>query len=211
MAETTPATDTPKEVSAPPSTGTLLSTPPAPAQETAPAATTPAEQQTEGKKTDVAYEIKAPEGQSYDASVLSVYTDTAKELGITQDAAQKLIDKLGPAVAARQQEQIATLHTQWVEETKADAEIGGAKLQETLGYAQKAISAFGTDGLRSLLEQSGLGSHREIIALLSKAGRAISEDKLLTKGTSVVSETKSPAQDFNTVAARMYPKHATNA
>lgn len=206
-ASTPPATDTPKEVSAPPSTGTLLSTPPAPAPEAAPPAT-PAQ---DAPKPDAAYEIKAPEGQSYDASVLSVYTDTAKELGIAQDAAQKLIDKLGPAVAARQQEQIATLHTQWVEETKADAEIGGSKLQETLGYAQKALTAFGSDSLRSLLEQSGLGSHREIVALLARAGRAISEDKLLTKGTSVVTEAKPSAQDFNSVAARMYPKHAPTA
>jgi hypothetical protein len=210
MTETAPTTETPKEV-VNATGGTLLSTP-APTQP--PTDTPPASpEKSETKQTEESYEIQAPEGHAYDAETLKVYTDTAKELGIQKDAAQKMYEKLGETVAARQQAMVQEVHAKWVEETKADPEIGGVKLEESVRYANKAIAAFGTDGLRTLLENSGLGNNRDVIAFLAKAGRAISEDKLLTKGTSVVTDSRgaAPAQDFHSMAARMYPKHAKEA
>jgi hypothetical protein len=66
-----------------------------------------------------------------------------------------------------------------VTNSKGDKEFGGDKLSENLGVAKKALDAFGTAELRSLLNQSGLGDHPEVIRFMYRAGKAISEDRFV--------------------------------
>lgn len=126
------------------------------------------------------YDFKAPEGKEYDSSLLDNFSEAAKEANLTQDAAQKLLDKLAPAVATRQAEQIEALKTSWADATKADKEIGGDKLQENLAIAKKAYDTFASPELRKLLEDTGLGNHPEMIRAFVKAGKAISEDTFVS-------------------------------
>jgi hypothetical protein len=57
--------------------------------------------------------------------------------------------------------------------------MGGAKHEENLALANKAIDAFGTPELRTFLDESGLGNHPELLRAFHKAGSAISEDQLV--------------------------------
>lgn len=126
------------------------------------------------------YEFAAPEGKSYDDKTIAAYSEAAKELNLTQEAAQKMLDKLAPAIHDRQMEQIKAVREGWAEASRTDKEIGGDKLTETLSVAKKGLEKFGTPELKTLLDESGLGNHPEIIRAFARAGREISADKVVT-------------------------------
>jgi hypothetical protein len=129
------------------------------------------------------YEFKAPEGQSFDANVLAQFEEVAREINLPQAEAQKMLDKIAPALAQKQADIIKSAQDEWVASTKADKEIGGDKLDANLSVAKKALDAFGTPALRDLLNESGLGNHPEIIRAFYKAGKAISEDSFVPGGS----------------------------
>lgn len=147
------------------------------------------------------YEFKAPEGREFDAEVLTVFSEVAKELNLSQKAAQKILDKVGPTIEARQVEQAQALRQEWADTSKADKEFGGDKLAENLSVAKKALDQFGNPELRSLLEESGLGNHPEIIRFMFKAGQALSEDSYV--GPSPGGKGALP-KDFNSMASALY-------
>ena len=125
-----------------------------------------------------AYDLKMPEGVELDQAAAAEFTAIAKELKLDQAAAQKLAD-VGAKMAQRQVEAHAKLVESWAEQVKTDNEIGGDKLAENLGVARKALEAFGTPGLRDVLNATGLGNHPEVIRAFYKVGKAISEDRFV--------------------------------
>lgn len=131
------------------------------------------------------YEFKAPEGREFDAETIARFSEVAKELNLTNEAAQSILDKMGPQLASRQESQIKAIRNQWVEASTTDKEFGGEKLTENLSVAKKALDAFGSPELRTLLNESGLGNHPEVIRFMYRAGKAISEDQMVSgnKGT----------------------------
>ena len=116
------------------------------------------------------YEFKAAEGRTFDPEVLEAYSTVARELNLSQEAAQRVLDAMAPKVAERQQAQIEAVRKEWVSTSKGDKEFGGAK---------KALDTFGTAELRTLLNASGLGDHPEVIRFMYRAGKAISEDRFV--------------------------------
>lgn len=122
------------------------------------------------------YEFAAPEGQQLDDAVLGAYSEAAKELNLSQDAAQKVLSKVAPVILARQLERQAEMVKGWETASVTDKEFGGEKLNENIAIAEKALATFGSPELRSMLKESGLGKHPEVIRMLFKAGKAISED-----------------------------------
>ena len=142
-----------------------------------------AETKDEGEKPEGApekYEWAAPEGVMLDESVMGSLSEVAKELNLSQDAAQKLVDKMAPAMAQRQAAQVQAMQAEWRESSSGDAEFGGAKLAENMAVAKKALDAFATPEFRQLLEQTGMGNHPEVIRTFYRAGKAISEDGLVS-------------------------------
>lgn len=125
------------------------------------------------------YEFKPQEGRVFDDAIIAVYSDAARELNLSNEDAQKMLDKVAPVMAERQLAQIDAVKTEWESSAKTDKEFGGDKLTENLGTAKKALEAFGTPELKTLLNESGLGNHPEVIRLLFRAGKAISEDKFV--------------------------------
>ena len=129
------------------------------------------------------YEFQAPEGtEAFDPQVLDAFSAVAKDLNLPQDQAQQILDKMTPVIQARQVEQLQAAHDQWIQDAKADQEFGGEKLQENMAIAKKALDTFGSPELRTLLNQSGLGNHPELIRAFYRAGKAISEDRFVTSG-----------------------------
>ena len=142
-----------------------------------------AETEGEGEKPEGApekYEWAAPEGVTLDESILGSLSEVAKELNLPQAAAQKLVDKIAPVMAQRQVEQFEALRTEWRQASSSDQEFGGAKLTENMAVAKKALDAFGTREFRQLLEQTGMGNHPELIRTFYRAGKAISEDGMVS-------------------------------
>lgn len=137
---------------------------------------------------DAAYEpFKMPEGYEIDEAGNNDLTEIAKDLNLSQASAQKLVDKV-VALRQRDAEKLEAVHTSWVDQSKADKEFGGDKLNESLSLAQKALKEFGTPELGELLTGARLGNHPEIIRLLSRVGKSVSDAPIINGGKPVQSD-----------------------
>ena len=148
------------------------------------------------------YEFTAPEGNKFNPDVINDFSEVAKELNLSQKAAQKLVETMGPKIAERQLAQVQALHNEWTQASQVDKEFGGDNLNTNLAIAKKALDSFGTPQLRSLLQESGLGNNPEVIRFMYRAGKAISEDTFVA--SSAGSNSKSAPADFNSKAAQLY-------
>lgn len=130
-------------------------------------------------------DFTAPEGIELDAEMLEEFKPIAKELGLKQDDAQKLID-MQSKVAQRWQEavqqHVVDTRLGWRDAAQKDAEIGGEKFAENLALAKVGRDTFGTDALKTLLDESGLGDHPEVIRFFYKVGKANSEHDFVNQG-----------------------------
>lgn len=126
------------------------------------------------------YTVTLPEGfKDLDKGLLERFTPIGKELGLTQAAADKLVgiyaEGLKQAQATQDQAWEAT-KTKWADEVKADPELGGAKLQESVDISQKALKQFGGPKLVAFIEAWGLGNQPDFLRMMVKVGRALGED-----------------------------------
>lgn len=132
------------------------------------------------------YEFKPAEGQELDTSALEQFEPIARELNLTNEQAQKMVDlygtKIMPMVQQQQAEAWQKTTEQWAADVKADKEIGGDKLTANLSAAQRALDQFGDPELKEYLDSTGLGNHPALVKAFIKVGKAMSEDKVVTGG-----------------------------
>ena len=131
-----------------------------------------------------------PEGVNLDEAAMAEAIPVFKELNLSQDQAQKLVD-FDAARIQQADQQWAETNAQWVNDIKTDTEMGGGKFPETLQFAKTAMDKLGSDGLKQILNESGMGNHPEMVRVFSKMGRLLSEDQVHTGQPSAVS--KDPA------------------
>lgn len=134
------------------------------------------------------YEIKFGDKEA-DPEALAAFTPIAKELGLTNDQAQKLASfhneqmttLLGQQTKV-QTEAWANLQKTWVSEARADAEYGhlagGKTFDENGALIAKGLATFGTAGLNKALIDSGMGNHPEVARFFYRVGKAVSEDTI---------------------------------
>lgn len=128
------------------------------------------------------YEFTPVDGVEIDQSAVEMATPVLKELGLTNDQANKLVPVLQGVIANRDQQMvdsIATERAKWLTAAKADPEIGGKAFGDNLTLAATALDRLGfvkDSPFRKLLDESGLGNHPEMIRAWSKVGKAIGED-----------------------------------
>ena len=131
------------------------------------------------------YEFQAAEGVELDTEALKEFEPVARELNLTNEQAQKLVDaypKILAGVQQRQAEAWQKTTEQWAADVKADKEIGGDKLISNLSAAQRALDQFGTPELKEYLNTTGLGNHPDLVKTFVKIGKAMSEDGMVTGG-----------------------------
>ncbi len=154
-----------------------------------------AEPKTAGNKSTVdklrgapeTYDLKAPEGFKVDGDVQTALTSVARELDLSNEAAQKVVNAVTPALVKQGLAAGEAMIANWLAETKADPEIGGAKLDETVRLAQKGLE-LGPPGLRKVLGPlanggTGLGNQRDVLAFLAEVGRRVSADPKVVSGS----------------------------
>ncbi|MEP8938434.1 peptidase [Enterobacter mori] len=129
------------------------------------------------------YEFKPAEGQELDTAALEQFEPIARELNLTNEQAQKMVDlygtKIMPMVQKQQAEAWQKQTEGWAETVKADKEIGGDKLTANLSAAQRALDQFGTPELKEYLNATGLGNHPDLVKTFVKIGKAMSEDGMV--------------------------------
>ncbi|MFW0558657.1 peptidase [Enterobacter hormaechei] len=129
------------------------------------------------------YEFTAGEGVELDTEALKDFEPVARDLNLTNEQAQKLVDAYPKILAGVQQRQAEAWQKQtegWAETVKADKEIGGDKLTANLSAAQRALDQFGGPALKEYLDATGLGNHPELVKTFVKIGKAMSEDGMVT-------------------------------
>ena len=140
---------------------------------------------------DTYADFTLPEGIKIADDAMAEITPLFKELGLTQEQAQKLVDFQSKQVQASSESQIDAynqLMDSWVTECKNDSEIGGDKFDENIAIAQSAVQKFGTPGLKELLESHGVGNHPEMVRFMVKVGKLTSEDVPGASGGNITPE-----------------------
>lgn len=128
---------------------------------------------------DGKYNLQMPEGVELDQTLLDEVAPQFRELGLTTKQAQALTDKFIAAQTKRAEAQADTWAqtiTGWVDQAKADPEMGGAKWDSTVKTASGVVGKFGSPELKEYLNASGAGNHPEMIRFMAKVGAVISED-----------------------------------
>jgi len=141
-----------------------------------------------------------PEGIQLDESLMTEALPVFKELGLTQDAAQKLVDFHAARVQADAQNQVDAfnqLKTDWREQSVNDKEFGGDAFAENVKLAQAAVNKFGTPELKQLMEDYGVGNHPEMLRFMVKVGKLTAEDVPGSTGTA--------GAEKKDVVSMMYP------
>lgn len=150
-------------------------------------------------------DFNAPEGIELAGPVMDEFKGVAKELNLTQEQAQSLIDRVTPAMQARAVENIRRVSREWAERSENDAEIGGANFQATRANVWRVISNFGraADGTidPDVTEfiNSPMGNHPGALKLIARAGAKFGEAKIPTGNAA---QTSYSASDFYNDAKR---------
>jgi hypothetical protein len=172
----------------------------------------PAEQKAEAEAPVLPekYELTAPEGMTLDIEALAIADPVFRELGLTNDQAQKLMPVAGEYAQRIANGTLQAIHDQrvadraeMVKAAKADPEIGGAKWDESISFAALALDKLGMpkgSPFREFLRSEDLDNHPEMIRAMVKIGRALSEDTDFVRG-----DTAAPVANL---AHQIYPNNA---
>lgn len=129
------------------------------------------------------YDFAVPEGMELDQDLAGKFSDVAKELGLNNDQANKVVGLYADQIQGMQslqQEAWTKQVSDWEGELKSDPDFGGAKFNENAEIAKIAVNKFGGDELKTALNETGLGNHPAVVKFMHKVGLAISEDTFET-------------------------------
>lgn len=145
----------------------------------------------EGEKSEdkdgdkpIEYEdFAVPDGMEIDETVLNGAKDVFSKHGISQEAANDLVayytGMLSDQMKASQ-EAFSAQQQSWVDELKADKEIGGEKLDRSIMVAQKAFNKYANDELRETLTNTGLDRHPDMFRFFVKLANDVLDDSELS-------------------------------
>ena len=140
----------------------------------------------EGVKEDGAPEkyedFTAPDGVTIKPEQVESFSSLAKELNLSQENAQKLLDIQSNIVLEEikaQEEAFEENQKSWLETAKTDKEIGGANFEKNVGLASKAFQKLASPELQQFLADSKLTNHPELIRHFYRLEKLIGEDSVV--------------------------------
>lgn len=145
-------------------------------------------------------DFAVPDGVTVDPATMDEASGIFKEMNLSQENAQKLIDFQAKRAAEDMKNASDTWSKtmdEWAASAKSDKEFGGAKFEENISIAKEGKEAFGGEEFDNMLESTGVGNHPEMLRFLVKVGAVVKEHNIL-QGTST-------AASNTTAADRMYP------
>lgn len=148
---------------------------------------------------EVNYDLKAPENALFDNTHLEQFKGLAKELGLTPEAAQKLVERDNQLLSGfvdKRKEEWGQQTTQWAEQVKADKELGGENFSATVTSARAALDRFASPAFKQMLNETGYGNHPELVRLFSNIGKAMREDSRMAQAGAPPAKEKTMAEIF---------------
>lgn len=140
-----------------------------------------------------------PEGMALDQAALDQFTPVARELGLTQEQAQKLVGLYAGQMAQVQEmagQAWQQQRQEWQTAARRDPEFGGAKFDENLSLAKRALDQFGGPDLIEALNVTGAGDHPAVLKMFAAVARATGDHKLVSPGASAGPEAMSTAEYY---------------
>jgi hypothetical protein len=134
-------------------------------------------------KADLEIKIGLPEKTYLDAKDLEDIQALAKEHGLTNKQTQALLIKQSEKMDSFVNTQIENFKAKiagYESAIKTDKELGGEKYNQSVSLAQRVVEKYGNESLRNEFNQSGFGSHPEVIRMLSRIGRQMGDDQLIS-------------------------------
>lgn len=123
--------------------------------------------------------FKLPDDMQLDEGIMGEFSQLAKGANLPQDKAQALVElgaKMAKGFESAAQQSLADLKTQFATDLANDPKLGGEQLDANLAIAQRAINTYGSDELKSMLTESGLIKHPELVRFFHAVGQTVSED-----------------------------------
>lgn len=144
------------------------------------------------------YEFKAPEGMKLDQAMVDKFTPIAKEMGLSQEKAQKLVDLYADAMKASEAS-VKAVYEKFLSDSKAETiKSLGAEWRQEISFAAKTRDRLLSPETIEELNNAGLSNRISLIRDLIKIGKMISEDTLVSGGSG-------DANAGKTYADQMYP------
>lgn len=136
------------------------------------------------------YEFKPPpEGQTpFEESVMDAFKTSVRELNLTNDGAQSILDGVLPAMEEAAKEKLDGMRAEWKELSRTDKEFGGDAFKTSCQIANTALDRFCSAEMQSLLIESGFADHPEFVRAFVRIGKAISEDTILAGRDPIAAE-----------------------
>lgn len=137
-------------------------------------------------KEEVKYDLKLPEGTLLTQAEVDKIVSFAKDQGLSQESAQKLVEREHEILANykdNQEQQFEQMREQWFKQVEGDKELGGDNLKATAEMARRALDKFAPDSLKKFFAESPYGNHPDVIRMFSKIGKAMQDDKIVLSGT----------------------------
>jgi len=104
------------------------------------------------------YELSLPENSPLSKSVLDKIASEAKELRLTNEEAQELVEREHNAVTSYVKEQqvvLANRSEAWVTEVKEDKELGGEDFEKNSELAKRVANTFCSESFLTQLNETG--------------------------------------------------------
>lgn len=112
----------------------------------------------------------------FDEGTLAKFGEAVKELNLSQESAQKLLNRLEPIV----QSNVQAVRAEWIKASRADQEFGGANFERNMKAVNRAYMATTSEGLREVLKASGLVNHPEVIRHFYGLSKVLGEGRFIT-------------------------------
>jgi hypothetical protein len=152
----------------------------------------------------------APEGVTLDPKLIEAATPVFKELGLSQEAAQKLVDfhaKHSAETETRLLKTVDDMRAKWQSEVRADKDLANLDaVKAELGRAKDKLPADVRTAFDEAMNLTGMGDHPAIVKGLFKLAQLVNEGRpVIGSGPSPEGQTKSGQTARPTLAAAMYP------
>jgi len=127
------------------------------------------------------YDLTLPEGSLLDADAVERIASRSKELKLTAEEAQAELQLENDSVKTYVDGEKAKMAKQavaWIDELKADKEIGGEDFEKNSELSKRVVKRFAPE-LSETLNTTGLGNHPHVVRMLVRIGKSMSEDQLV--------------------------------
>jgi len=146
----------------------------------------------EGNKPPAEYKLTKPEKSVLSDESVAKIAAFAKEHGLSQKQAEAQLQRENQVLSearqtfeAESQAKMAEVQDSWVATAKNDKEYGGAEFAKNTELAKRVLAKYGTPEFNAILDdpkQGRFGNHPELMRVLYRIGKAMSEDQLIMPG-----------------------------